>query len=386
MIKAARLPSGILRMVRHGDELVAALRAMRNTSVLSNREHLKLAGDWLLFAQSVKSDGGYAHSYSLHQGWERSYPETTGYIIPTMIKLGDHLKDDRYKASALNAGAWLLSMQRPDGSFPDLEGRPQVFDTGQIIEGLLALSATTHDAAYLTAASRAGEFLIGCQDPDGSWTSFSYHRLPHTYYTRVAANLLRLSQATGKLRFATAGRKNLSWALTRKASRGFFSNMSFQADEAPILHTIIYVLEGLLDSYRLDNDEALMAALTVTTENIVAINRARDYLLFARYNEQWKAQGTEYCTVGLAQWAGLLLNLHSLKRNEEYALLAERTLSFLKSKQIRNSGANMQGSIPGSIPVWGSYFRFAFNNWTIKFFIDALLLLEQTRDQDTPRR
>ena len=385
MIKTMRLPSRILRLVRHSNELLAALRAMRNTNVLDNREHLKLAGDWLLFAQSVNPDGGYAHSYSLHQGWERAYPETTGYIIPTLLRLGEFLNDERYRDSASRAGSWLLTMQRPDGSFPDLDGRPQVFDTGQIVEGLLELSATTHDPAYLTAASRAGDFLINCQDPDGSWTSFSYHRVPHTYYTRVAANLLRLAQATGDQRYAGAGHRNLRWALTRQSANGFFSNMSFREDEAPLLHTIIYVLEGLLDGCRLSNDEALMTALMLAAEKLVAINRDRDYILFARYNEHWQPQGSEHCTVGLAQWAGLLLELHALKRNEEYALLADRTLSFLKSKQIIRPGANMRGSIPGSIPIWGGYFRFAFNNWTMKFFIDALLHLEQTRNQRTSR-
>ncbi|MCP5002594.1 MAG: hypothetical protein GY941_01390, partial [Planctomycetes bacterium] len=42
---------------------------------------------WLGRAQdhSASADGGVARHYSLVTGWAPSYPETTGYIIPTML-------------------------------------------------------------------------------------------------------------------------------------------------------------------------------------------------------------------------------------------------------------------------------------------------------------
>ena len=42
---------------------------------------------WLRRAQeqSATHDGGAAHSFSWLSGWGSSYPETTGYIIPTLI-------------------------------------------------------------------------------------------------------------------------------------------------------------------------------------------------------------------------------------------------------------------------------------------------------------
>ena len=47
--------------------------------------------DWLCAAQdhSASADGGVARDYSLIKGWATSYPETTGYIIPTMIELAN---------------------------------------------------------------------------------------------------------------------------------------------------------------------------------------------------------------------------------------------------------------------------------------------------------
>src|SRR3712207_6815520 len=42
---------------------------------------------WLGRAQdgSVTQDGGVARHFSLETGWSSSYPETTGYIIPTLL-------------------------------------------------------------------------------------------------------------------------------------------------------------------------------------------------------------------------------------------------------------------------------------------------------------
>jgi len=45
--------------------------------------------DWLCVAQdrSLSADAGVARDYSLVRGWASSYPETTGYIIPTLLEV-----------------------------------------------------------------------------------------------------------------------------------------------------------------------------------------------------------------------------------------------------------------------------------------------------------
>jgi len=45
--------------------------------------HVRSAVAWLGAAQRASGGGGFAHSYHLLRGWERPYPETTGYILPT---------------------------------------------------------------------------------------------------------------------------------------------------------------------------------------------------------------------------------------------------------------------------------------------------------------
>ena len=56
--------------------------------------HLRSALEWLVAAQDATPDDGisrgYSFAYSTYfrgRGWQPSYPETTGYIIPTMLRL-----------------------------------------------------------------------------------------------------------------------------------------------------------------------------------------------------------------------------------------------------------------------------------------------------------
>ena len=50
---------------------------------------------WLGRAQdnSISNDGGVARHFSLINGWSSSYPETTGYIVPTMLAYAKRYKD-----------------------------------------------------------------------------------------------------------------------------------------------------------------------------------------------------------------------------------------------------------------------------------------------------
>src|SRR5579871_6154207 len=52
--------------------------------------------EWLGRAQdeSATADGGVARHYGLRDGWAPSYPETTGYIIPTLLEQAELRRDE----------------------------------------------------------------------------------------------------------------------------------------------------------------------------------------------------------------------------------------------------------------------------------------------------
>ena len=347
-------------------------RYMKNNKLYDNKRHLYLAGNWLLKAQ--EDNGGYAHSYHLFRGWLPAYPETTGYIIPTMIRLSKILNEIEFMRSAEKAGRWLLSIQRQDGSFCDLSGRKQIFDTAQILYGFLALYKESKEQRYLDAMIKSANWLIDNQEYNGSWIKFAYKNRPHTYYSRVGAILLNLGDFLKNERFFYAGKKNIEWVLSNQLNNGFFKYMSF-LNEPPYLHTITYTLEGLLESYKILKDKEILSRILLATEKLIKISKS-DFVLSSQYDDGWKVKNKEKCITGLAQWSNVALEIYKLTDNLEYLKEAEKTMSYLKTKQIVDGTVNLTGALMGSIPIWGRYMRFSFPNWAVKYFIDGLISLE----------
>src|SRR5215471_13981212 len=80
------------------------------------RRHYEGAIDWLL--QSVRRGrGGSCATYTPLVGWSRPYPETTGYVIPTLLEASRRLGRPECREAALACGGWLLSIQRPEGGW-----------------------------------------------------------------------------------------------------------------------------------------------------------------------------------------------------------------------------------------------------------------------------
>src|SRR5579885_324481 len=114
---------------------------------LDDEAHLRAAARWLARAQDVMPDGGVAGRYRLCGGWTSSYPETTGYLIPTFQALGRALGDPRFEARAQQCVDFLLRLQLREGGSPGGEvhentTRPSVFNTGQI-DGRVVFSCTS---------------------------------------------------------------------------------------------------------------------------------------------------------------------------------------------------------------------------------------------------
>ena len=134
---------------------------------------------WLCRAQdkSASQDGGVARDFSLLQGWATSYPETTGYIIPTMIAMAQRDGDARLHERARRMLDWCVAIQFAEGGFQGgkIDAKPRVpvtFNTGQILIGLAAGAAEYREPRYLDAMHRAASWLRDSLDDDGCWRKF----------------------------------------------------------------------------------------------------------------------------------------------------------------------------------------------------------------------
>ena len=346
--------------------------------IYDNDKHIKAAVNWLLAAQRANNDCGVAALYSLYNGWHASYSETTGYIIPTMFNYYHKTKDANIKKSAISMAEWELKKQMPNGAFPGAEtGKnefPIVFNTGQVIFGIARAFHETKDVKYKKSAIRAADWLVKAQNKDGFWDKFDYLNQTHVYNTRTAWALLKAYDATKKDAYLKAAAKNIDWALTQQLNNGWFMKSAFHEKQEPLLHTIAYTIQGILEVGRYLKNQKYINSAKKAADVLLELQRKYGSLA-GSFDENWKSSVSWSCLTGDSQMSIIWLRFYSLTKNKRYLNAAKKINNYAKSTQdIKSGNKGIKGGIKGSYPVYGWYAPFCYTNWAAKFFIDALML------------
>lgn len=339
---------------------------------------------WLMTAQEQGSDDGIP-SFHLVHGWGSSYPETTGYIIPSLLRYAERNGKEEVRDRGLKAADWLVRIQKENGGWQGMriedDRPPVVFNTGQVIRGLLAAYERTGAPKYLEAARKGGDWLCELQEAEGYWIRNSSPEGQARVFTSfVDAPLIRLAEASGEDRYREAAKRNLEWIVQEKQhSNGWFPDCdnTVHKNDRPILHTIAYTIDGLLDSGELLGAQDLVQAASKPAEVLRDLFLDEHYL-HGRYDREWK--GSEHTILtGDAQIAIVWQKLYRSGYGEKYFRAAKKMNEFLLRVQDREHdlGGSTKGALFGSFPFWGRYEKFAFPNWGMKFFLDSLALEEE---------
>ncbi len=360
------------------------LRARQSTaSSDSDGGHLQAAVAWLRRAQDASGDGGFCGRYHLGRGWTSSYPETTGYIIPTLLALADRTGDDDFLQRARQAVAFLHSVQLPEGGFPGLEiadnrHEPSPFNTAQIIHGLVEWHRRTGDDRVLQALERAGAWLVSIQDEDGAWRKYFYENTASTYSAHLSCWLVDLGNHAGREDFLEAGRRHMDWVLRQYDERsGWFDLCGFTPEDhkarQAVTHTIAYTLWGVLHACEGLNRPEGRVAVEKASQGIIA-RLDRENWIPGILDAEWQGHATFACLTGNVQLALIWFRLFESTGEQRYRTAALRAIELVKRAQpLANSNPGIRGGIPGSDPAWGDYIPMALPNWAAKYFIDALL-------------
>jgi uncharacterized protein YyaL (SSP411 family) len=346
--------------------------------------HLAAAVDWLVRACEKSPDGGVSYGYSLRGGWRPAYRETSGYIAVTFFELARRLGEPAHRERALAVARWLVAVQNPDGSVsnPGYDAaRGIVFDTGQVLFGLLRAFEESRDEAFLAAAERAGDWLVRVADERGRWTRHTFRGVPHVYNSRVAWALLRLHALRPQPERERVARENLEFALEQQRPSGFFAQNAFVPGVPPFTHTIAYATRGLLEAGLLTGETRYVDAAARAAE--AALTHLRDDgFVPGRIDEQGRAQASYCCLTGNCQLAIVWAKLHVHQGQEKLRRAAASALRYVMACQdVATANRDVRGAIAGSHPVWGGYSPFTFPNWATKFFVDAMLLASEWMDR-----
>ena len=347
----------------------------------------RAAADWLLRAQAATPDDGVSLGYfpcdPIDRGWRPSYPETTGYIMTTLLEFARHFGDPAVREAALRMGRWEIEVQMTSGAVqggpvvPPERQTPAAFNTGMVLDGWCSAYAATNDAAFLDAGRRAAEFLANDLDESGHFKTngeFVSAGEIKTYTCLCGWAMYRFGTLAGEPQHCDAAIRCVQAAVNVQHDNGWFPNNCLSDSRSPLTHTIGYTLQAILEVGALAGRDDFIAAARRGVEPLIA--RIEDSgFLPGRFYADWQPATFSSCLTGSAQIAIVCYRLRDITGDVDYARAADKLLDYLKALQLIDSpNQNLNGALAGSFPFLGEYMRAGYPNWATKYFLDALML------------
>ena len=355
-------------------------RILKRYNVIhSDAEHLSAVMDWLERSHNVTNGQGSSKGYSLLFRWLPAYPETTGYLIPTFFDYALFTGNARFAEQAYQMSDWLVRVQFHDGGC--IQGtvngrnpRSIVFNTGQMLLGLVRTYKETKEDNFIKAAVRAGDFLVNCIDDKGCYSKNLFNGIVHTYNARCSWALLELYLITDDAKYKDYAIRNLNWTIDQQLENGWYKSNTFKPDSFPNTHSIAYPTRGMLESYRILKMENYLQAARKTAEKMMRLFEIRGWISATHTNE-WKYKSFYVCVTGNIQFSIIWMKLYELVKDARFLNAALKAVDFAKTVQnLSTKNDNIRGAIKGSQPIFGRYAPLKYPNWAAKFFADSLIL------------
>ena len=357
-----------------------------NKNNLTYNSLIKKGISWIKSSQDKVGSGGVG-CYEFYR-WTKGYPEVTGYIIPTFFECFKIYDDIDLKNRAIRMTDWELSIQNLDGGWEgqyEGDGKPSiVFNTGQVLRGLISSFKETKDKKYLNSAIKAADWIVKNQDKDGSWSSANFKKMKRVYDTYVAAPLSELYLITKNESYAKSCRKNCDFVLSQQNKNGWFNNAdnTLLNNDAPVLHTISYTIDGLIETGLNLNEDKYISSAKLAANFLLHKSEITNFMP-ARFDKKWRKKSNYSCLTGNAQLGIIFLRLYEINNDVRYINAALKLADFLAYTQKLNSiGKFRNGGITGSYPIWGMYCPLKYPSWATKYYIDLLILIKKHTDLD----
>jgi len=363
-------------------DLFRVRRSFRNIDV-----HLYAALEWMLRAIEITQGRGVAAHYTLGIGWGSGYPETTGYIIPTLLSLAQKFNRQDLGKAALHQADWLLTQQLSSGGFPGGETRLKleetIFNTGQIVRGLTEAwrhsRRHSHDQKYLESAILGAKWMCSVQDKDGAWRRFTSPLTTtqeHSYDVLSAWGLWFVGKNCGKQEFCNSAIRQYEWTLKQQNPLGFFEKANFEKGVPPLTHSLAYVVEGVFEIAKDIKDQKGILALQNFFDQLTR-RYPKAQALPGRIGADFSPEISWSCVTGNIQLGWMACRLGRLISDHTLEIWGKGLIEFAASHQrLETSNMNIRGGVFGSTPIYGGYFPFSVLNWGTKYLLDALMFLK----------
>jgi uncharacterized protein YyaL (SSP411 family) len=342
---------------------------------------------WLYNGQDATPDGGVSYGYfpvSKTRGWDTaSYPETTGYIMTTLIQYARRTKQAEPIDRSHRMALWEAEVQMANGA---VQGgkvtaadkqTPASFNTGMVLDGFVTLLEERMDTVVLQAAERAAIFLKNDLKDNGLFATngeFVSRDAVKVYNVLCAWALFRFGKLTGTNSYCYAAVRAVEAALRFQNERGWFAENCLSDSRYPLTHTIGYTVQGILEVGMAAQRDDFIAASDKCWRAIIPQIEENGFLA-GRFDSQWRPAVRWSCLTGSAQLSIIGYRLGQIRGDKEYSTAADRLVNFLKAVQRVDTGiSGLDGALAGSYPIMCDYMTAGYPNWATKYLLDALML------------
>lgn len=378
----------ILEIIKDTIERIAFVYLPFPMKIEKDEKHLEAVIGWLEQAIYHGKGGVSSHFSLIKRKWADPFPETTGYIIPTLYDYSHFTGHSRYFDLATDLTKWLVKVQMENGAciqgtFSEKKKnlQPVIFNTGQNLLGFIRTYKETGEEKFLHAALKAGEFLISSVDEKGVWNKNLHRNLKHTINTRAAWALLELHNIHSIDEYVSIAISNLDWAHEQQTDNGWLKNGTSRVGGLPNTHFLSYTCEGFFQSYKILKEKKYFDSAEKTAGRLMRIFENRK-MLHAFWDENWKNRGRYFrngkgkylCVTGNIQISLVWMWLYEETGDHRYLNSAFKMLDYIKTIQnINSKHPGIYGGIKGSYPIYGSYSTMSYPNWAAKYFADAIM-------------
>ncbi len=310
-----------VRMFKKLRSLNSALSPIKKLRTTPSPAPPYLALNWI---KSHELSTGGISVHSLH---ENGYPEVTGYLVPTLMEYGE-------RELAIRLTRWLLCIQRADGAYTSHRGVPYIFDTGQVLRGLLAMANEVPEV--INSIERAAGYIYRnvIDNGKGGFGSRYSNDIPESVHLYVLDPLLKAGEVLNRRDY----QEPIEYCID------FYCRHPDALKLETLTHFLGYELEALLDLGRSDIARPVLHSLQEIQSDNGAV-RAKDGVSWV-------------CSPGLAQLAVCWYKIGMWEP-------ADKAMEWLESHQ-RSSGGFYGGYGRGA-----DYFPDAELSWAVKYYLDA---------------
>lgn len=298
------------------------------------------AKNWII-NNSIKGEGIINNSR-----YKKSYPEVSGYYIPTLLRWG-------FRDMAVTYAGWLCSIQHEEGAWYDTDDKePYVFDTAQILKGLVAIYPIKPEVK--DSLIKGCEWLLGQITEEGrlvtpskaAWGNDGVcSELIHLY---CLSPLIDAAKLLDKPEYEKAARRVADYYISNYRDK--ILNFGF------LSHFYSYVMEALCDIEETELAKEAMDKLSVMLDEKGYIPAFKDV--------DW------VCSTGMFQLAITWYKLGDIERGN-------KALTYAAKLQNETGGwfgsyAVIDNPKPTDKKEYPDYIPDGEISWAVKYYLDAV--------------